>query len=115
MCTNKCGQCKTERWSEEGYKRDFAGWVQYFHCNNKHLMEIPRDDGYKLAPVEKKTIGKSIAVFQLGEGADGTFLITLAGYSPKSQARRFMAKQMLREYTRLATAFNNNTAGGIKY
>ncbi len=78
MCINKCGQCKTERWSEQGYKRDFAGWVQYFHCNDKHLMDIPWDGDYKLTPEEKKTIGKSIAVFQLGEGADGTFLIKLA-------------------------------------
>lgn len=78
MCLNQTGTCERKLWPEDGYKRDYARWVQYFHCNNRHLMNIPWEDDYMITAEERKTIAKSIAVFQLGEGTDGTFLLKLA-------------------------------------
>lgn len=46
-------------------------WCSYFLANRLDPRELPWDDSYVLTPTERRAIDKSIAQFQLGEGAEG--------------------------------------------
>jgi len=46
-------------------------WCSYFLANRPAPDELPWDDGYVLTAAERRSIAKSIAQFQLGEGAEG--------------------------------------------
>jgi hypothetical protein len=46
-------------------------WCSYFLANCLDPRELPWDDPYILTPAERRAIAKSIAQFQLGEGAEG--------------------------------------------
>lgn len=46
-------------------------WCSYFLANRLDPREMPWDDSYVLTAAERRAIEKSIAQFQLGEGAEG--------------------------------------------
>jgi hypothetical protein len=48
-----------------------ARWCSYFLANRLDPGDVPWDDSYRLTDAERRSIAKSIAQFQLGEGAQG--------------------------------------------
>ncbi len=73
---NDSTNTQLNEWHAYGYRRNSVDWVHYFIHNQKHLMPHPWEDPYELTPHEIKTIGKSIATFQLGESSEGNHFIS---------------------------------------
>jgi hypothetical protein len=48
-----------------------ARWCSYFLANRLDPRELPWPDSYQLTDAERRAISRSIAQFQLGEGAQG--------------------------------------------
>ena len=46
-------------------------WTKHFEANRNHMEHVPWQSDYKLSEFERTSIEKSIAVFQLGENAEG--------------------------------------------
>lgn len=75
-------------------------WCSYFHANQLDPRDLPWDDPYGLTAAERRAISKSIAQFQLGEGAQGRRLqdrgrryATAAGDPHFSQALALFVKE----------------------
>ncbi len=59
-------------------RRSSSGWHAYFRANAGALLAIPWERGADLSGAERRTIIRSIQIFQLGESSDGRRFLRLA-------------------------------------
>jgi hypothetical protein len=55
-----------------------ADWIDYMNWNSGHQNPVPWDSDYAITLEERKSISKSIAIFQLGEAGGGRHFIKQA-------------------------------------
>jgi hypothetical protein len=68
--------------------RDLQIWLNHFEYHAEHPRRIPAGLSDTLKPRERRLIGRSIAVFQLGEQSEGNALLrTVWRYAEKHNAR----------------------------
>jgi hypothetical protein len=58
--------------------KEFADWVSYFKLNRTKLASFNRDQLGSITKIERATISRSIATFQLGESSEGRHLLNAA-------------------------------------
>lgn len=62
---------ETEANSDLSFSKHSKVWTDFFEQNRNHMDHVPWISSYELSKEERSAIEKSIAVFQLGENAEG--------------------------------------------
>jgi hypothetical protein len=66
----------------EAVASPFLRWYEHFREQRERLNDLPWQDSYRLSPVERRAVARSIQQFQLGEWARGRGFVRRAKAHP---------------------------------